>query len=65
VSERELTFHERAVWGRCSTCGAEDGKRCDPNVGIPLVDKLGNPVHEGVHLARLNNAPRRVREVPA
>jgi len=60
-----LTYAERAVWGTCPLCAAPHGKRCDPNVGIPLVDKLGNPLHEGVHLARLNNAPLRIREVPA
>lgn len=65
MSERELTFHERAVWGRCAVCGAEPGKRCDPNVGIPLVADRPNGVAPLAHLSRLNNAPRRVREVPA
>lgn len=62
--ERELTYHERAVWGTCSVCGAEHGKACDPDVGIPLVADV-NGDRPRAHLARLNNAPLRVREVPA
>lgn len=64
--ERELTYHERAVWGTCSVCGAPHGKACNPDVGIPLGrNVLGESPREGAHLARLNNAPLRVREVPA
>jgi hypothetical protein len=56
---RELTYHERAVWGTCPVCHAPHGTPCDPNVGIPLISGVR------AHLARVNNAPRRVREVPA
>jgi hypothetical protein len=62
--ERWLTFEERAKWGECPACGAKDGEACDANIGFPL-GKLpsGDSPKEGVHLGRINNAPRRVKEV--
>lgn len=64
MNERELTYKERAVWGICPVCAAEPGKACRADVGIPIVTKHGTPAREGVHLGRIQNAPRRVHERP-
>lgn len=65
MTERELTYHERAVYGTCPVCGAGHGNPCNPDMGIPLGFNInGERARAGAHLGRLNNAPRRVREVP-
>lgn len=66
MNERELTYKERAVWGTCPICGAEPGKSCRVDVGMPILNDRGTVVREGegVHLGRIQNAPRRIREVP-
>lgn len=68
MSERivELTYSQRIAWGECPVCKAHDGELCDPNVGIALGQNvLGQRPTDGVHLARLQQAPMRVRMVPA
>lgn len=63
--ERDTTDEERMAWGECPVCHAEHGERCSPNVGIPLGRNIhGRPPTEGVHLARMREAPMRVRLVP-
>ena len=59
---RELTTEERFVWGDCSVCKAPHGQPCHAEVGIQLGTRL--ETGEGVHLARLQGAPLKVREVP-
>ncbi len=63
---RELSTEERMRWGTCSVCGARHGKPCHAAVGL----QLGVPVGggrmqdgDGAHLARLQAAPFKVREV--
>lgn len=51
---RELTYEERATFGECPVCHAPHGERCDGNQGF----SFGGPKTGGVHLGRLNNAPR-------
>lgn len=66
--ERELSFAERATWGKCPVCEATDGQWCHAEVGLQLGRKVTGQLlqtGEGVHLARLSLAPLRVREVPA
>lgn len=63
---RELTYDERATWGTCLVCRANDGEWCNSAMGIALGSTpTGRPPERGVHLARLNAAPQRVRLVPA
>lgn len=63
--ERELTFDERAVWGECPVCHAKDGEKCDSAIGLTLgVNVNGVRPTEGAHLARIQDAPLRVRLVP-
>lgn len=62
---RDLTFDERRKWGTCPVCKAEHGVACSPDVGLHLGSVVHGTAAEGVHLGRLQNAPRRVREVPA
>jgi hypothetical protein len=58
---RDLTYEERATWGTCPVCGAADGVPCDGYVGIPLGrTATGEPPKDGVHLGRLQNAPRAI-----
>ncbi len=62
---RDTTPEERMTWGECPVCHAKHGEACNGAVGIPF----GRNVHgqvptEGVHVARIQNAPRRVRMVP-
>lgn len=67
VRERDLTPAERFVWGECPICGVEDGEACQAYVGVQLgirSDGSLGPAREGAHLARLNNAPFQVKEVP-
>ena len=68
VRERDLTPAERFVWGECPICGVKDGEPCHADVGVQFgtrVDGRRMRDGEGAHLARLNNAPFRVKEVPA
>lgn len=65
---RELSYEERATWGTCKVCRATHGQWCHAEVGAQLgvrVDGRRMQTGEGAHLARLQNAPDRVREVPA
>lgn len=63
---RELTVNERFKWGECHVCKAPHGEHCRPGIGFPLgMSADGGWPKDGAHLARLNNAPHRVREVPA
>lgn len=63
---RELSYDEMARYGTCPVCLASHGEPCDPNLGIPLGRTISGALPQnGVHVARLNAAPRRVREVPA
>jgi len=64
MNDRELTYRERAVYGTCPVCGVGPGKRCDPNIAIPLVADRPGGVAPLAHLARIQNAPRRVLEAP-
>ena len=55
---RELTYEERATWGTCPVCGAEDGQPCDGHVGLAMgLNVNGEPPKDGVHLGRLQRAP--------
>lgn len=65
VNERErwLTFQERAVWGKCPACGAEDGEACNSDVGLVPYFVGHSSDAPRVHLGRISSAPRRVREV--
>lgn len=66
--ERDLSFDERSRWGECPVCKAPDGEHCRADVGVQLGHKPdGSRMRdgEGTHLARLQAAPHRVREVPA
>jgi hypothetical protein len=65
---RELTYEERMVWGECPVCKAPDGQPCYAEVGLHLgVKGDGSRLKtgEGVHMARLRNAPEKVKTVPA
>lgn len=65
---RELSFDERARWGTCPVCKAEHGQPCHADVGIQMgthVDGSRMRDGEGAHMGRLQNAPDRVKEVPA
>lgn len=63
---RELSYDEMARYGTCEVCGAKHGQPCDGNFGIALGRTVSGGLPEnGVHLARLRAAPRRVMEVPA
>ena len=63
--ERDLTYIERSKWGECPVCHAAHGEACDPNQGLPLghCSISGLSPENGVHLGRLQRAPRRVREI--
>lgn len=61
---KQLTFDDRAKWGECPTCGAEDGQYCNADAGIQLGKKVNGErmkTGEGAHLSRLNNAPHKVK----
>lgn len=65
---RDLTERERLTWGTCPVCSAPHGEFCHAAVGLQLgVRADGRPPQDGdgAHLARLNQTPQRVREVPA
>lgn len=63
--ERDLTYDERATWGQCPVCQAKHGEWCDGTRGMfaALSTLGGRIVDNGVHLGRLQQAPRRVRQV--
>ncbi len=62
---KELSQEERFTWGKCPVCQAEHGKKCHPEVGICLGRNVnGDLPDSGAHLARLNNAPFKVKLVP-
>lgn len=62
---RNLSVDERMTWGNCPVCSATHGTRCDSSVGIALgMTVTGLPATDGAHLARLQRAPFKVREVP-
>lgn len=62
---RELSFDERAKWGKCPVCDASDGEPCNGLVGIALGRNInGATPPGGAHLGRLQRAPFKVQEVP-
>lgn len=64
---RETTFDERMKWGVCPVCAAKHGEYCDSNVGFQMGRRAdGSPMQtgQGIHLARLQAAPKLVRLVP-
>lgn len=66
MRKRELSFQERATWGECPVCKAEDGEPCHPEIGFALgLNVDGSPPAYGAHLGRLQRAPLQVKEVPA
>lgn len=65
MRERDLTYTERATWGECPVCHAKDGYLCHSDVGIALGRTVsGDLPPDGVHLGRIQRAPKRVRELP-
>lgn len=68
MRERDTTQAERFTWGDCPVCKAADGEHCHADVGLQLGQKVdGSRMKdgEGVHVARLQAAPKRVRLVAA
>ena len=64
TAPRELTYDERATWGECPVCHAKQGEWCDGAYGIALGRTANGELPEhGVHLGRLQRAPKRVRMV--
>lgn len=63
--ERELEYSERATWGECPYCHVEHGKQCIPS-GIPLGFSVSGKIYsdDGVHFARLQKAPFKIRILP-
>jgi hypothetical protein len=67
VGERNLSWEERIRYGTCPVCEAPDGEPCRADVGLQLgvrVDGRRMRDGEGVHLARIQKSPLRVKEVP-
>ena len=65
LGTRDLSYDEKARWGKCPICHAMDGEPCYSEVGIPLGRTLsGGPPEDGAHLGRLNAAPRSIRIEP-
>lgn len=59
VERIKMTYEERATFGTCPACGAGPGKWCDGAVGLHMGYALdGKPPADGVHLGRLQAAPR-------
>jgi len=66
TGEKELTFDERARWGECPICKAQPGEYCFATVGLQLGTRAdGNRMQDGdgVHMARLQKAPSKVKLV--
>lgn len=62
---KELSYAERATWGRCAVCEAAHGEWCNGLVGFPLGRNINGEVpSEGVHLGRLQAAPMYVELRP-
>ena len=64
MRQRKLTYEERATWGKCPVCQAEDGEWCHAEIGPQLGIQVGGgrmATGEGAHLARLQNAPLEVK----
>ncbi len=62
VSERskDMTYAERATWGKCPVCSVGHGEWCNGDVGISLGQNVrGEFPEKGVHIVRLQNAPTR------
>lgn len=61
---RDLSFDERARWGKCPVCDQEDGEPCLSFVGIALGRNInGETPPGGAHLGRLQRAPFKVQEI--
>ena len=61
-SVHTLTVEELMVWGTCPVCEAPPGEKCYPEVGLSLGSTVhGKPPTNGVHIGRLNAAPKTVR----
>ena len=55
---RELTYEERATWGKCPVCSAPHGEFCNGHVGLSLGRNVNGEIPAGgVHLARIQSAP--------
>jgi len=68
MRERDLTFDEMATWGECPVCKAADGEWCCSEIGLQVgvkADGSTMKTGEGAHMARLKNAPLKVKLVPA
>lgn len=64
----ELTYDERATWGKCPVCDAPEGEWCHAEVGFQVgirVDGTRMQTGQGAHLARLQRAPQEVSDVEA
>lgn len=62
---RELTFDERARWGKCPVCKAPDGELCNSSIGFAFGCNIsGGPPAQGAHLGRIQRAPHKVQEIP-
>jgi hypothetical protein len=63
--EFTLTFEELSTWGVCPACEAPHGEMCSSAAGFCLGQTVGGGrPKDGVHLARLRQAPDRVHLVP-
>lgn len=61
---RHLSTAERFTYGECPVCHVSHGVSCLP-IGFPLGQTVsGGFPSEGAHLARVQRAPFKVREVP-
>lgn len=60
MEKRKLTTAERAVYGKCSVCGAAAGKPCKPNDATGSMARM----MDGAHLGRLHVAPTEVEDAP-
>jgi hypothetical protein len=57
-----LTYDQRATWGKCFTCGAEHGERCQSTYRPTGLFCVGHtPTSVTAHQERLDRAPARVR----
>jgi len=59
--ERELTYDEQSRWGTCPICKVHHGESC-LKFGLTL---SGTYPENGVHMLRLQAAPKKVKLVPA